>query len=353
MIFSDLVNNATLLLILGILQNLIQHQWAHNSIWGQIFRGVLFGAIAIAAMWVPVRFSPGVIFDGRSVVLSIGGLFGGPLVAAISSLIAVCYRIFLGGAGMFTGVGSILIATASGLLYRKIIKGQVQNLNFGHLLIFGFCVHVVIIGWFVTLPGGIFRNVINDIALRYLLVFTLATAILGSLILDQELHAIAEERSRVDSQKYRAVLETAPDIIMTLDQEGRIQFINHIPDGFGGSKILNEKAISFLDVAYVDLFKEKLEQVFRERHNSSGEFLVHAPNGIQKWYSASFGFMEEENSMNSVVMVAKDITRQREDFEIIQQRNREIQNLFEIGQLISSSLDIGFIYDSFYQRLSK
>jgi len=353
MAFTDILNNAALLLVLGIVQNLIQHQWAHNSTWGQIFRGVLFGTVAIAAMSLPVKFSPGIFFDGRSVVLSIGGLFGGPIVAVIASLIAVCYRIFLGGAGTFTGIGSILIAAGSGLLYRKIIKGQIQKLNFGRLLVFGLCVHTILIGWFATLPGGIFLDVINNIALRYLLVFPSATAILGSVILAQELRSIAEERSRIDSQKYRAVLETAPDIIMTLDQEGNIQFINHIPDWFGDSKILNEKAISFLDTAYVDLFMEKFEQVFKERQNFSGEFLIHSPNGFQRWYSASFGFMEEENSMNRVVVVAKDITRQMEDFETIQQRNREVQNIYEIGQLISSSLDIGFIYDSFYQRLSK
>lgn len=353
MVFSDILNNAALLLVLGIVQNLIQHQWTHNSTWGQIIRGLLFGAVVIAAMSQPVKFSPGIFFDGRSVVLSIGGLFGGPVVVAAASFIAVCYRVYLGGVGMLTGVGSILIAAGSGLLYRKIIKGQVQKLNFGRLLVFGFCVHAILIGWFATLPAETFLDIINDIALRYLLVFPFATAILGSVILVQELRSIAEERSRIDSQKYRAVLETAPDTIMTLDQEGRIQFINHIPDWFGDSKILDENAVSFLDAAHVDLFLEKFEQVFKERQNFSGEFLIHTPDGIQKWYSASLGFMEEENSMNRVVIVAKDITRQMEDFETIQQRTREIQNVYEIGQLISSSLDIDFIYDSFYQRVSK
>ena len=71
MAFTDILNNAALLLVLGIVQNLIQHQWAHNSTWGQIFRGVLFGTVAIAAMSLPVKFSPGIFFDGRSVVLSI------------------------------------------------------------------------------------------------------------------------------------------------------------------------------------------------------------------------------------------------------------------------------------------
>lgn len=353
MIFPEIVNNAALLLILGIVQSFIQHRWIFNSTWGQIIRGALFGVVAVAAMSLPVKFSPGIIFDGRSVVLSIGGLFGGPIVALIASFMAICFRIFLGGEGMLTGVGSILIATASGLFYRFYLKGDFKKLNFGRLLLFGFFVHVILIGWFITLPGGIFPTVIHEIAPRYLSVFPLATAILGGVIVDQELRNIAEERSRIDSQKYRTVLETAPDIVMTFDPEGKIQFINHIPEWFGDSSILNESASSFLDDSQQKIFQEMLEHVFSTRENLSDEFLVHAPNGKQKWYSASFGFMEDDNQMKRVVVVAKDITQQMKDFETIQLRTREITTLYEIGQLMSSTLDLEFIYDSFYQRVSR
>jgi|LDZU01.1.fsa_nt_gi LytS/YehU family sensor histidine kinase len=80
--YREIYNNAALLLVLGISQSFIHHQWIRSSLWGQIVRGFFFGIIAVGCMLSPMRFSQGVIFDGRSVVLSIGGLFGGPLVAA-------------------------------------------------------------------------------------------------------------------------------------------------------------------------------------------------------------------------------------------------------------------------------
>ncbi|HAF61705.1 MAG TPA: hypothetical protein DCK95_05215 [Anaerolineaceae bacterium] len=352
MVYADIINNAALLLILGILQSLIHHRWIHNSTWGQVIRGVLFGLVAIATMSIPVNFSSGIFFDGRSVVLSIGGLFGGPIVALIASITASLYRIHVGGVGMFTGVGSILIAAGSGIFYRNFIKRNVKTLNFWRLLIFGLCVHIILIGWFSTLPGGVFFDVIHDIAIKYLTVFSLATAILGSVILDQELRTIAEEHSRIDSQKYRTLLETAPDVIMTLDQQGTIHFINHVPDWLGDSNILTESAFSFLDDVQASKLQEKLQHVFSTHQYQFDEFLVKAPNGNQKWYFASLGFLEDENATHRVIVVAKDITQQMNDFKTIQQRTQEIETLYEIGQLIGKSLDIETIYDSFFQSIS-
>jgi len=130
MSYTEIVNNAALLLVLSISQSFIQHQWIRNSGWGQVVRGIFYGVIAVGCMLSPMRFSEGVIFDGRSVVLSIGGLFGGPLVATIASIIASAYRISLGGTGMLTGVGSIVISAASGIFYRYSIKEKIHSLNF-------------------------------------------------------------------------------------------------------------------------------------------------------------------------------------------------------------------------------
>ncbi len=351
MSYTEIVNNAALLLVLGISQSFIQHQWIRNSGWGQVVRGIFYGVIAVGCMLSPMRFSEGVIFDGRSVVLSIGGLFGGPLVAAIASIIASAYRISLGGTGMATGIGSILIAAASGLFYRYFTKGKIQSLNFWKLLVFGLCVHSILIIWFITIPGGIFLNVINTIAVAYLSVFPLTTAILGSVIVDQEKRLLAEEHSRINAQKYRTLLETAPDIIMTLDRAGVIHFINQIPAFAIKSNQLDENIYTFLDPSSKPQFKRVLEQVFLSHKKKYQDFSILTPKKKRIWYDASFGFMEEDEKKERVIVIAKDITQQRMDNEIIQQRNKEIRTLYEINRSISSSLDLEKIYDAFYEGI--
>ncbi len=61
--------------------------------------------------------------------------------------------------------------------------------------------------------------------------------------------------------------------------------------------------------------------------------------------------MEEDEKKERVIVIAKDITQQRKDNEIIQQRNKEIRTLYEINRSISSSLDLEKIYDAFYEGI--
>jgi len=55
-----------------------------------------------------IRFASGVIFDSRSVVLSVAGLFGGPVVTDIATVFAGAYRLYLGGVGARVGGGIIV-----------------------------------------------------------------------------------------------------------------------------------------------------------------------------------------------------------------------------------------------------
>ncbi len=353
MIYIDIINNAALLLILGILQSLIHHRWIRSSVLGQVVRGILFGAVALSTMMSPLQFNPGVIFDGRSVVLSIGGLFGGPIVAGISAIIASVYRIYLGGSGAFTGVGSILISAGGGVIFRYMLKDRLRQLSFMRLLIFGLIIHSILVLWFVTLPGGIYLEVLSNIAIAYLTVFPAATAILGNVIVDQELRFYAEERSRVNLHRFRTLIETAPDIILTIDRDGHIYFINKIPSVFAGQTHEESNIFDLIFEDSITTFKAMLERVYQRQAPQYGEFAIITPSGGKVWYTVSANLIDEGSSAQHLILVARDITTQKQNDALIEQRNQEIRILYEINQMISSSLDINTIYDHLYDGISQ
>jgi hypothetical protein len=99
MIIIALLNNVALLVALSYVQSLILRRWSPESIAYRILSGLLFGAVAIAGMMAPLDFGSGVIFDGRSIVISVAGLFGGGVPVIIAAAMAASYRIWLGGAG--------------------------------------------------------------------------------------------------------------------------------------------------------------------------------------------------------------------------------------------------------------
>ncbi|MBU4576849.1 MAG: hypothetical protein KUA39_16850, partial [Desulfarculus sp.] len=97
MIFWDLIYNAALLLSLGILYFVVARRWPQTQITGQVVRGLLFGFIALAVMAGPMVLLPGLVFDTRTVLLSVAGLFAGPLAALIAVVMTGAMRLWTGG----------------------------------------------------------------------------------------------------------------------------------------------------------------------------------------------------------------------------------------------------------------
>ena len=80
--FTELVKALALLLTLCFLHGVHIRLWRQNPTAGRITSGLLFGGIAAISIFSPVIEMQGAIFDVRSVVLSMAGLFGGSAVQA-------------------------------------------------------------------------------------------------------------------------------------------------------------------------------------------------------------------------------------------------------------------------------
>jgi hypothetical protein len=62
---------------------LSDNRWARTTFAGKVLQGLIFGFTAIIGMMNPFVLTEGIIFDGRSVVLSLATLFFGPLTGPL------------------------------------------------------------------------------------------------------------------------------------------------------------------------------------------------------------------------------------------------------------------------------
>jgi hypothetical protein len=83
-ILIGLINNAALLVALGVLYDLAGYQWPGGLPWvnprdfqRQVFSGLFIGVIGLMVMLTPWQMSPGILIDTRTVLLSLSGLFFG------------------------------------------------------------------------------------------------------------------------------------------------------------------------------------------------------------------------------------------------------------------------------------
>ncbi len=206
--FHSFINNASLLLALSLLSSNFQYRWLKKEPAKSIVLGVIYGFFTVIAMSNPMELQPGVFFDGRSVILSLAGLFSGNLTTAIACLIAAIARVYFGGQGVFTGIGSIIISGLTGIIFRRIVDKNAIRLNFRRLFSFGFAVHMILVLWFFTLPIDIALSIIQKVALPYLVVFPLATMLIGGYMEDQQRRLLTERNLAESEKRYRDLANT-------------------------------------------------------------------------------------------------------------------------------------------------
>lgn len=217
----ELIQTAALLLALSLLQGLCIRFLAPRPRVAEIASGVVFGAVCLVGMMIPITLAPGVIVDGRSVLLSMAGLFGGPLAGLIAGAIAGAYRISLGGDGMLVGTVLIAVAVALGLAYRAAwTRGRLSRQPLP-LFVFGALLHALSILMIGLVPSQSVASVYAALGLPYLLIMGAATALLGALLHDLDTRLRNERALRQREAHLRAIAGAVPDILFVLDENGR------------------------------------------------------------------------------------------------------------------------------------
>jgi PAS domain S-box-containing protein len=180
-IILDLAENLALLVALSILSGFIRQKWQTGPR-ATLLQGLLFGASAVFGMLRPLTVTPGLIFDGRSVVLSLCALFFGPWAAALAAGMAVVFRIYLGGMGSIVGVSVILASTLLGLGARRFWRSREEGPGWKHLIGLGLAVHFVMLLLMFILPGGAGAAVVKQIGLPMILTYPLVTLLIGTML---------------------------------------------------------------------------------------------------------------------------------------------------------------------------
>ncbi len=228
-VFLGLINNIALLVALSVVHGLIVRHSRQSTLLYQFFSGVLFGVVGVIGMFNALVLAPGLIFDGRSIILGVAGLFGGPLSAAVAALICAAHRYALGGIGALMGVGVIVESALLGVGYHYLRRVRPDWVRPLHLYIFGTLVHLVMLAMMLLIPGGMSAMVWREIAAPVILIYPLATVLVCLLFLDLEDRIRAQDALRRSEEKYRELVESVNSIILRWKDDGVITFMN----GFG------------------------------------------------------------------------------------------------------------------------
>lgn len=224
--FVELIYNAALLVTLSVLYGLLSRFRKGNNKLYEILIGFLFGLIAVAGMNMPVHYAPGIIFDGRSVILVLAGLFGGGIPSAISIVLSVAFRIYLGGTGVFAGIATILVSCSVGLAFRFLYKKEPYRINLAMLWLIGLVAHLFMLAAQLLIPWPLAFEVIKNIWVSILIVFPVATLIIGILFRSEEKRIVGLEKIKQSERLFQTLSENSPVGIFRTNIEGFTTYVN-------------------------------------------------------------------------------------------------------------------------------
>ena len=131
----------------------------------------------------------------------------------------------------------------------------------------------------------------------------------------------AQQAVRDSEAKWRSLVESAPDIISTMDLDCRLTFVNRFPANLGltTQDIVGKSIFDFLAEEYHERLREACVRVIE-----TGEVATYEVQGQMSgyWYASCLGAIKREEQVVGFVMTSTDIT-DRKQAEIELQRSEE------------------------------
>jgi PAS domain S-box-containing protein len=329
---TPFITNAALLLALSILSIHFRYLWLKRYKQRDWVIGVLYGLFAILAMSAPVTLTEGAIFDGRSIILGLAGLFEPPVVALISAVIALIFRVYLGGIGMFTGVGSIIISGGIGLIFGMIVRRRNCSITFLNLLLLGLIIHVSLIVWFFTFPLTIAMEILNTIALPYVIIFSTTMMLIGLFMNDQQQRVKAEQQLAESERKYRDLVETLQEGIWAVDSRWITTFINPSMAsmiGYPENEIVGKEFLSYIENKQQAKFTDYLEHRMRGMKERYETALIHK-NGSKVYVIVEAAPVFDKNGKFAGSLAGvQDITDRKKAEQKLEEYSKNLEKMVE------------------------
>lgn len=314
--FVGLFQNVSLLLAVALLFEVAVVRFKKsNTFLTNVITGVALGGIGVAVMLTPWTLMPGVVFDTRSVLVAISGLFFGPLSTAIAVIMTSTLRLSQGGLGAWTGVGVIAASGIVGSVWRCFRGRQLHQMTWRELYLFGLVVHIVMLALMLTLPWEIAMKVLGNITLPVILIYPVGTALLGSLLVNYLKRERTGRQLYESMERYRLLVDTANEGIWSMDREHVTTYVNAAMAtmlGYNPDDMIGKKVEDYLFSEDLVLHSQRMAQ----RHAEKDEVYERRfcrKDGTELWTMVSAKALKSDsNEFEGSFAMFTDITLRKE-----------------------------------------
>ena len=286
-----------------------------------LISGILFSVLASFGMLLPVKFAPGVMVDMRVVIVALAGICAGWQAGIIAGVIVAFARFSIGGVGVFPAVGSILTAALLGITVRRFWFDQQLHFKSRYLFGLGLLLAAQGLAWTLILPAEVRSTVFQTFALPILLMYPLATWLLGAML--------SRENARRRAEAYwQALAENAPDHILLIKRDGAILL--------SSEPVPHNNLFHLIPAEHHAQVRDKLQTATGTRQVMN----VDIPTITEAGEIWSYRISAIANAPDTYVVIGTDLTAYQQTIDALIESETQYRNLVENSGISISLYDL-------------
>ena len=293
-IFIDIIYNLGVIISFGIISGFII-QKIKSKLIRDILNGLIYGITAVIVMINPVIISDGLVFDGRSIIISGAGMFFGGVAAIIAAVIASVLRIYQSGVGMNMGVLVIISSAIIGVYFHKKWIKKGEKLTTIKLLFFGMSVHITMLFMTAALPADLAIVTLKKIFIPVLTIYLIVTILLGKAVYNVLEYIKAQNELREKEEQLRTISKNIQNGMIyqvVVDKDGNRKFTyvsEYAKERYGKTpeEIKENPLIVYGNVHWesIEKLKKMEEEAIKNMNIFKAEVKMINPDGTIRWSS--------------------------------------------------------------------
>ena len=228
-LLTGLLQNVAILLAVTFLYDIIwANETAYRSRRNQLMTGLVLGCVAILLMLTNWEFSPGLVFDSRSILMVNVGLFFGPVATVAAIVVAGTYRLFMGGPGVWMGIASIVFSAATGLVWKWLRpEWRKGGRRIAELAGAGFVAHLLMLFSIFLIQDPVIRSeTFRKMSLTILFIYPLFSVLVGRLLINRMDNHRAKRELVENEARYNSFINMNSDFMFMKDSSFRYVVVN-------------------------------------------------------------------------------------------------------------------------------